>query len=243
MSKITKQIAPPNLSGLCQCGCGQTTPLATRNRAQKGLVKGQHIFFMNGHAREIKGPNHTDQFGDSIIIWLERRGDHLPCFIDASDYPIVKGYRWYADKGGYTFYAVANKVGKGCRGLSKIKMHALILPQPSGLIADHEDRNGLNNRRGNLRPATSSQNMQNRKKMSRARHSQYTGVSFQRGKFTASFGVEGRQIFLGCFDSEIEAARAYNEAAQKHFGEFAVLNELPEDDLIFNQKPDGSEKP
>lgn len=46
----TPDYPAPNPSGLCQCGCGQTTPLATRNRQDKGLVKGEHVRYLRGHA-------------------------------------------------------------------------------------------------------------------------------------------------------------------------------------------------
>ena len=39
----------PNPSGLCQCGCGQTTTLAKKSSTQKGLVKGQPVRFVRGH--------------------------------------------------------------------------------------------------------------------------------------------------------------------------------------------------
>lgn len=96
-------------------------------------------------------------------------------------------------------------------------------PQP-GFIVDHRDHEGLNNTRTNLRLATRSQNSCNNKK-TRGRSSKYKGVSRdKRGYWRAKIHFKGKHIFLGYFDNEIDAARAYDKAAKELHGEFAVLN-------------------
>jgi len=92
-------------------------------------------------------------------------------------------------------------------------------------MVDHIDHDGLNNQRSNLRRATRSQNNHNQ----RPRYggtSQYKGVSLykQRGKWFALLRIDGRLIYLGLFDDEVEAALAYDRHARIEFGEFAYLN-------------------
>jgi hypothetical protein len=90
---------------------------------------------------------------------------------------------------------------------------------------DHKDRNGLNNQRENLRAATRSQNQlnQDRSKMNR---SGYRGVSWNSvcNKWQVRTYLEGKQVHVGYFDSPIEAAKAYDRAARRLHGEFAILN-------------------
>lgn len=52
----------------------------------------------------------------------------------------------------------------------------------------------------------------------------YRGVSWYGGKWIARLRVKGKQLHLGCFDDPKEAARAYDKAALKYYGEFAYLN-------------------
>lgn len=144
--------------------------------------------------------------------------------IDAADVELVSGYRWgcLPTRTG-RFYATAN-VGK-----TKIYMHRLIAGTPAGLATDHINNDGLDNRRANLRRATWTQNIANRpKEMTRAGRqvtSRYKGVCWdkEKGKWHARI-KDGRHVFLGRYDSEAEAARAYDAAAFAAWGEFAVLN-------------------
>jgi hypothetical protein len=105
-------------------------------------------------------------------------------------------------------------------------MHRLILNPPAGFVTDHINGNRLDNRRINLRIATHRQNCQNQRP--KGLHSQYIGVTkIRQGKWErwmAQIRHDGIRIHLGYFTDEIEAARAYDQAALAHHGEFASLN-------------------
>jgi hypothetical protein len=97
---------------------------------------------------------------------------------------------------------------------------------PRGFLVDHKNLNTLDNTRTNLRLATRSQNMFNRNKIKSNTSSRFRGVCFdkRRKKWCAYITVEGKRIWLGTFDNEIDAAMAYDAAAKKYHGEFARLN-------------------
>lgn len=109
----------------------------------------------------------------------------------------------------------------------RIHMHRLILGLDSRdtRLCDHKNGNGLDNRRANLRIATTSQNLANRGK-TRRNTSGYKGVMWfkRKRKWYARIRVSGKSVHLGYFDDPIDAAKAYDDAALKHFGEFAKTN-------------------
>lgn len=92
-------------------------------------------------------------------------------------------------------------------------------------VIDHADGNGLNNTRENLRPCSYNQNSANRRK-SVGTYSRFKGVTWvkARGKWKASIKAYGEVYFLGEFDNEQDAARAYDAAAIKIFGDFSATN-------------------
>jgi hypothetical protein len=106
-----------------------------------------------------------------------------------------------------------------------IFLHREIMNAPKGLLVDHHNGKSLDNRMDNLRLATHSQNMQNRRKRKNTT-SQYVGIYFEkrRKKWTAGITVNKKKIWLGRFDDEKAAARAYDEAARRYHKKFARLN-------------------
>jgi hypothetical protein len=152
--------------------------------------------------------------------------------VDAQDAELVRDYRWAVARGkarGWTTYAYSHVKGLAGGNRKTLKMHHLIA-QAMGLDTerfqvDHRDRDGLNNRRSNLRTATRSQNGMNRVI---PRAGLYRGAYLTRGRWQALIRMNRRRIHLGMFATAEEAARAYDKAARELHGEFAVLN-FPDD--------------
>ncbi len=145
--------------------------------------------------------------------------------VDQQDYCQFGNFKWCIRGNRKTFYAVGFvKTGPGRTKL--VNLHREIMSAPAGLVVDHINGNGLDNRRANLRLATHSQNACNRRRDKSKTSSRFVGVSFKKldGRWAARINYKGKTLSLGRFDSEIAAAKAYDEAAKKYHGEFARLN-------------------
>ena len=144
--------------------------------------------------------------------------------LDPEDYSRLRKYRWIVYGGGNNLYAVRLKIVKPNRTW-QISMHREIMNAPKGVLVDHRNCDSLDNRRSNLRFATRTENVRNRRKQKNTT-SQFIGVSFRKseGKWGSEIRCNGKRIWLGRFKSEIEAAKARDSAAKKYHGEFARLN-------------------
>jgi hypothetical protein len=133
--------------------------------------------------------------------------------VDPEDFDHLNQHKWYARKAGRTFYAVRSVSKEG--HISTVQMHRQIKKPPDGYVIDHENHEGLDNRKVNLRPATPAQNTWNSIILPKKGSSKYRGVKFNKanGKFRASINVNGKRIHLGYFDNEIDAAKASSPAA------------------------------
>jgi hypothetical protein len=160
-------------------------------------------------------------------------GSNHIALVDDEDYPKLRSFRWQAGKhkGRSATYAVARSTTGGYVGL----MHRMILNPPAGLLVDHINHDGLDNRRCNLRTATLSQNCANQQKQTN-RSSTYKGVTLhlQGGKNPHPWysqlckRTDGKlkHRFLGSYTTEAEAAIAYNVAAIAEHGEYACVNNI-----------------
>ena len=138
---------------------------------------------------------------------------------DDEDHALLSRYRWRV-RPTHTpglFYAITHTTTDGRR--TTVHMHTLL----SGRGCDHINHDGLDNRRSNLRSATLSQQGGNRQPGTHS--SKFKGVHWYKksGRWRAK--IQSRH--LGTFDSELDAARAYDAAALHLWGAYALLN-IPE---------------
>lgn len=149
--------------------------------------------------------------------------------IDDEDADLVVGFKWYPMKTqeGKVYAAGWKHMPPG---RFFVHLHRLIANAQPGEIVDHVDRNPLNCRRNNLRRATRQQNVHNTGPRQNSRTSAYKGVfrCTHNGRFRAAITLNRKRIYLGYFDDEVDAARAYNAKALELFGSFAYLNPIPE---------------
>lgn len=141
------------------------------------------------------------------------------CLVDDCNFDELNKYNWYVNIHKHTNYASAKIKNK------TILMHRMIMNCNDTHVIDHIDNNGLNNTLVNLRICTQSDNL---KKCISTGKSKYKGVSFLTTKnksyIRADIKICSKQKFLGYFKTEIDAAKAYDDAAILHHGEFANLN-------------------
>jgi len=137
--------------------------------------------------------------------------------VDPADMVSLSQYKWHYG-GGYA------RRHNGFRN-TPIPMHRHLLNARKGQMIDHINGDKLDNRRSNLRFCTFAQNGQNAKTPVN-NMSGYKGVTWHKRhkKWMAQIMKNGKQWCLGYFEDATEAARAYNDAAEKLHGEFARPN-------------------
>lgn len=146
--------------------------------------------------------------------------------VDDEDFEYLSQWKWFAHKYGKSYRVVRS--GQKRKGESKTTyyMHREILcVKDSKIVVDHINGNALDNRRENLRLCTQSQNSKNQK-MPCNNTSGFKGVVWDKAnkKFAAQIKVDRKCKKIGRFETALEAAKAYDGAAKKYFGDFAKLN-------------------
>jgi hypothetical protein len=152
-------------------------------------------------------------------------GDGVYTIVDVDIFYRLGHHKWHL-KGSNAkkFYVVRDvKIGPGKTKM--LSLHREIMNQPKGLLVDHMKGNSLDNRRAVLRVATWGQNAQNRPKKQNT-SSRFKGVSFHKRykKYGATICIKGKNMLLGWFENEIDAAKAYDAAARKYYGPHAKVN-------------------
>lgn len=146
--------------------------------------------------------------------------------VDDEDYDYLNQWKWHAAKVKHLYYAVRNSLYRDNPKRTQIQMHVVINKTPKGLLTDHIDGNGLNNQKANLRTCDYSENNKNTRSRKDST-SIYLGVRLLKtgNQYASCLQVNGKnKLNLGVFKNQEEAAEAYNDAAKKHYGEFAKLN-------------------
>jgi hypothetical protein len=166
-----------------------------------------------------------------VVIAIQEQVKKIPltqgkfAIVDAKNFDWLNQWKWYAHFNGWNWYAMRGVWENGKR--TAILMHRSILGLElgDGKQIDHINNNSLDNREDNLRLCTTQQNARNQKRHKKAT-SKYKGVYWYKNykKWGANICINNKNINLGYFENEFDAAAAYDLAALKYFGEFAKTN-------------------
>jgi len=157
------------------------------------------------------------------MVLISKGKEHVVLY-DEEKHGIVSMYSWSITKNGYVKGRIMSKYGDDRK---EFLMHRLLLgiEKNNDVFCDHINRVRTDNRGFNLRICTRKENNRNRTASGK---SIYLGVSPVHRKscfkYVAKIYIENRQVVLGAFDTEIDAAIAYDNAARLNYGRFASLN-------------------
>jgi hypothetical protein len=158
---------------------------------------------------------------DALVPLMGRAGTIKAwAVIDAGNVGMVEDSRWSMTASGYAIARIDGGI---------VYMHTMLVKAPFGWVVDHIDGNKLNNLTVNLRACQQIDNARNRKNISKNNTSGYKGVSkTAEGKWRARITDNRKEVRLGHYDTQEEAALAYNKAALEIYGEFAAINIIQE---------------
>lgn len=142
--------------------------------------------------------------------------------VSDEDYERVSAYKWFASVNrGHTWYAMRTVQSGDVK--RNIYLHRFVANAPDGVLVDHINHNGLDCRRENIRLVTRQQNGWNARRTA-SFASKYKGVTPRRYGFEARLCIDGKQVSLGLYPTDIDAARVYDAAAVLTRGEYAHIN-------------------
>jgi len=171
---------------------------------------------------------YIDDFGNGHIP-LTRGHETL---VSAHKFHLLSQFNWFANRNPDSGRWDARRNVRLPNGKQKVQLMARFIMgvTDSAIEVDHANRNTLDNRTENLRIATHRQNVCN-VGLRATSTSGRIGVTRHQGGWVARISVNSKRLHIGCFATREAAALAYNEAALKYHGEFAVLNPLPLEQL------------
>lgn len=205
--------------GFCQCGCGGATEIAKCDSPKYGYRAGSPRAFIDNHHRIKPRADLCVAIIDGISYARIPLTQGLFSLVDLDNADSVMQFRWFAIKKPDVvkkYYARTT----GISGLRKHEtLHRFLMRPPKGMVVDHINGDGLDNRRINLRICTPRNNTRNRSaNISKLGFKGVNAVSGKPGKFYAV-------LHLGVFDSRSAAAKAYDDASLLVFPEFTRLNQ------------------
>jgi hypothetical protein len=162
---------------------------------------------------------YSDEHGDYCLVPLTQ-GQFAK--VSPSDFDFIVQWKWFArfSKKSNSYEARRTKSIAGTK--IAILMHREIVKVSERLLVDHKNHDTLDNRRSNLRPATHSQNQQNKRASAIFNTSGFKGVSWHKasGSWRATICVNKKCKHLGLFSNPEDASRKYKEASATVHGEF-----------------------
>jgi hypothetical protein len=167
-----------------------------------------------------------------FVKLIKIKGTDLVTIVDDEDFDKLNKYSWRLSNSGYVRRMTTIRIN-GEKKSKSFTMHREIMTAKEGQIVDHINRDKLDNRKENLRFVTREQSNQNRGISSRNTNG-YKGVSLKvdhhkrKRPYEAKIKVNGKSIWLGTYETAIEAALDYDEMALVYHGDYAKLN-FPEE--------------
>lgn len=185
----------------CKCDCGKEV-IRTKSTLQKGLSTSCGCDKYKKVSLSNKKPNKFEIMGDYVVGITNNNEQFI---FDIEDYDLVSQYTWHKMSCGYFYH----KDNKQC-----FLLHRFIMNPPSGTDIDHINHDKGDNRRRNLRLASRSQNLVNKRYKNKTG---YRGVvKLPSGRFVAQIGGE----YIGSYDTAQQAHNAYMLEATKKYGDF-----------------------
>ena len=193
---------------LCDCECGNTKIIKRGD-----LVQGKVVSCGCYNSYCHKKYNPFEICGDYVTMYT-LKGE--PFYVDLEDFDKVKDVCWYKNKRGYIRGSYNKKI---------VSLHRLIMDAHPNISIDHKDHDKSNNRKSNLREATTNQNGMNRQ-LAVSNKTGVTGFFWytKLAKWRATIQINNHQIFLGDYDNFDDAVKARKEAEEKYFGEWSYDN-------------------